>query len=178
MAAEKNSRMTTEMSRSFSTTHDGSMTTVHAHHSHSRSHSHSQNQNIAYHYPDPPHPHHQPHHTHHRSYHQPIPPVPLPYASHASPIRSNSIPPNHPGFVYDRRTGAHPVHPIQLPAGETHVIVPPGKPVDVIKGVWVVGVLRIPVRRARRMAKEPLLKSLLGSITFSGNGNGGQHGGE
>ena len=43
MAAEKNSRMTTERSRSFSTTHDGSMTTVHAHHSYSRSHSHSQN---------------------------------------------------------------------------------------------------------------------------------------
>ncbi|KIM76072.1 hypothetical protein PILCRDRAFT_13099 [Piloderma croceum F 1598] len=186
VAAETDSRTTTTgRRRSFSTTHDSSTTTTkprsRSHHSHSRSHSHSQNQNIPYHYTDPPPPpHHQPHHTHHRSYHQhhqPIPPVPPlpPYASH-TPIRSNSIPPKHPGFVYDRRT-AHPVHPIHLPAGETYVIVPPGRRVDVVKGGVGGGGVAYPSSPRSPRAKEPLLKRLLGSITFSGNGNGQQDGG-
>jgi hypothetical protein len=77
-------------------------------------------------------------------------------------------------FVYERRTGGAPIH---LPAGETYVIVPPGRCVDAVKGGGDGGggVKAIPYPSSPRSprAKEPLLKRLLGNIPFSGNGNGG-----
>lgn len=147
-------------SRSFSHTHDSrSKPRSRSHHSHhSHSHSHSQS------------------HSHPRS-HGPPPPMPMPMHMNP-PIRSNSTPPVYK--AYDIRTGEGPVH---LPAprpGETYVIIPPGRRVEMISSKGSVIYPNNPHSPRPHGgvygAKEPLLKRLLGSITWSNHPNGSHEG--
>jgi hypothetical protein len=100
-------------------------------------------------------------------------PAPASRTAFPAPLRDREESPVG-GAIYERRTGGAPIH---LPAGETYVIVPPGRRVDAVKGGGGGGggVKAIPYPSSPRSprAKEPLLKRLLGNIPFSGNGNGG-----
>jgi hypothetical protein len=113
------------------------------------------------------------HHSHSQSYSAYPHPPPLPPMPAPSPLRSNSVPPRD--IVYVR--GQEPIH---LPAprpGQTYVIVPPGRRVEMIstkgnyphspRGSYGGG-----GGYEGEYGKAPLLKRLLGSITGGGNQHG------
>ena len=121
-------------------------------------------------------PHHQPrsrsyhshsHHTRSRSYGSAHPPMPVPSPS---PIRAHTVPAD---VVYKT---VDSVRPVYLPAprsGQTYVIVPPGRRVEMISSKGNVVYPHPSPHHAHHGGKEPLLKRLLGSITWNGSGGGG-----
>jgi hypothetical protein len=120
---------------------------------HSRSHSYSHQQQPPY-----------------RSYSTPRPPMP-------DPIRSYSTPPSgrvvYKTYGADGRGG-----PVRLPpprAGETYVIIPPSRHVELLSQKGSVPYPNSPRGHAQHGgvygAKEPLLKRILGSIPWSNHGS-------